>query len=423
MTKVKNSIFNVSFSCGKNEYIYNSLSGALIKTDCSLFEIIDDANARQSFVDKEIKLLMRKGFLVNDVIDEMGVLYQKTQKVIYSDNPDNISYTVVLTNKCNCKCKYCFEQESAGRIDIDTDKTLEFIFRELRKNPNLKTMNITWFGGEPLLNINAIETISDKLLPYLDERKVRYEATIITNGIMLNKLSCEFYKKYQIRHIQVTLDGTQNVYSEYKGVSAERFSTVLNNLEQIGNMSERPSIGIRLNCDKHNVESLFELTDMLLIKGFDKFCSFYPAQIYTGSDSDLSDREFFNFRMRYIRFLMEHGVIDNLSKYLPKSRIGSCGYIQRGSYTIDSDGTLKKCERNVGDANCVIGNVSNGLYYNDVERDFQRNDVLDQCMNCSIYPICRGGCKKMRMDGKSIDCSLAREELIEIRISTENHLK
>ena len=65
--------------------------------------------------------------------------------------------TLVPTIACNLRCPYCFEKSKPkGVISNETcDKIIDFIKRD-KRNPCL---DLNWFGGEPLLAINQIESL------------------------------------------------------------------------------------------------------------------------------------------------------------------------------------------------------------------------------------------------------------------------
>ena len=55
---------------------------------------------------------------------------------------------ILLTNRCNMACKYCFEKDK-GEDDMDEKKLLEYYSH----NPCTSTFP---FGGEPLLKIDLL---------------------------------------------------------------------------------------------------------------------------------------------------------------------------------------------------------------------------------------------------------------------------
>jgi len=63
-----------------------------------------------------------------------------------------MNYTLHLTEKCNLRCKYCYEEKGCKELSFEDIKN---IFDLAIKN-NDKKPNITFFGGEPLLKKDLI---------------------------------------------------------------------------------------------------------------------------------------------------------------------------------------------------------------------------------------------------------------------------
>ena len=405
----KQSIFNNYFSCDNKKYVFNSLSGSLLSLDNDTFNYIDhiDINEHPEY-NNNFDFFFRKGLIVKKDLDEMGYIFQKTQHHIYNQYPTHVSYTIAVTRKCNYKCQYCFEgNKKTGQFDLNANAVADFIVGQINTNPLLKHMRVTWFGGEPLLNKKAIIDISDRIISITKAKDIDYKASIITNGSLLDE---EFIKKVKISSAQITLDGVENTYAEYKGTSIENYYKVIANIELLSKIKDF-SLGIRVNCDRNNIESVFELVDLFDQKKLLNTTYIYLAQIYTGTISDLSDAEFYEILDRYYDVLYTRNCYNALKHQLHKSRIMSCGFMGYGSYVIDTDGTLKKCERDVGDDLKIIGDVYQGKFYNRIEKDYQQNDIIDKCYNCSIYPLCRGGCRKMREANKNVECELEKKHL------------
>ena len=73
------------------------------------------------------------------------------------------SVTMIITNRCNLACDYCFER-SKGNIDMDVDTALEIVDRTYNKilMPNQRfTYNL--FGGEPIVNWKVVKAILDHI--------------------------------------------------------------------------------------------------------------------------------------------------------------------------------------------------------------------------------------------------------------------
>lgn len=69
--------------------------------------------------------------------------------------------TLYLTENCNLKCNYCYEgndKRSKTLNNQDLEKAISFI---VQNNPQNENINLTFLGGEPLLNKDAIYLCMD----------------------------------------------------------------------------------------------------------------------------------------------------------------------------------------------------------------------------------------------------------------------
>lgn len=75
---------------------------------------------------------------------------------------------------------------------------------------------------------------------------------------------------------------------------------------------------------------------------------------------------------------------------VPEYKVNSCTMDAPDSYVIDPDGYVYKCISKVGQRECSIGNVMEGL---NVEAHLEV-DVFESemCSKCMYLPICKGGC-------------------------------
>lgn len=133
--------------------------------------------------------------------------------------PKTVSYVIAPTLNCNLKCVYCFERQYATNSSQSVlkeetiDKIISFIVTENSNNPNLKSIRINWFGGEPLLCYDTIILFSQKLLDILNNNGIRLLTSITTNGILLdtNKLKVLAHQ-CNLQRVQITIDGEEQSY-------------------------------------------------------------------------------------------------------------------------------------------------------------------------------------------------------------------
>jgi uncharacterized protein len=106
-----------------------------------------------------VKRYAKRGILTDhDEREELRNLYLQN-----TCSSKNVVMTISPTLACNFDCPYCFEQHIPGRM---TQKGMDDIVKLAEKmmdESNAETIHIRWFGGEPLLELEIIESLSERL--------------------------------------------------------------------------------------------------------------------------------------------------------------------------------------------------------------------------------------------------------------------
>lgn len=103
---------------------------------------------------------------------------------------------IYLTNACNLRCSHCFMH--AGK-QLENELSLEEWKHVLLDFKKLGGKNVTFSGGEPLLNKNF-----DKIIEFTHE--IGLTVTVLTNGTLWTKERVERLSKF-IDEVQISIDG------------------------------------------------------------------------------------------------------------------------------------------------------------------------------------------------------------------------
>lgn len=299
-------------------------------------------------------------------------------------------YTILTTTDCNARCFYCYEK---GRRRIPmTDRTArkaaEFI---LRNSPGEK-IRFRWFGGEPLYNKRVISLICG----LLRDAKADYASTMVSNGYLFDdETITEAVGLWNLKKVQITLDGTEEVYNRSKAfiqTEGSPYRRVLENVHRLLKAGIR--VNVRLNIDRHNADDLFDLADVLIAKygGNELFTVYSHSLFETGtaesavSHSDAQRRDLFETRMR-LQEKLRRGKIAVDQKLPEKLKLHRCMADSDASIVILPDGHLGKCEH-YSDGHW-FGDLDSAERDESVPEEFKRlREEIEACADCPFYPDC-----------------------------------
>ncbi|MFF7472124.1 radical SAM protein [Streptomyces sp. NPDC008092] len=123
--------------------------------------------------------------------------------------PPRISgYRIVVTDRCNMTCTYCFVDTNTGADDItipDLREGLEYLFEQNAGQPEV---TIQWFGGEPTTRFDLMKYGDEYALELAEKHGVgRVQFTVVTNGVLMKDAMIEHFKEFKYG-VGVSFDGT-----------------------------------------------------------------------------------------------------------------------------------------------------------------------------------------------------------------------
>ena len=217
MSYMKVSKFTIPFVRNDEYFLYNTQSLSLIRVDQSCYNIIENSIANPNCLDEldndTNALLLAKGMIDdnNDSFSKDFRVKMEYLKRLKSFGNRTLSLVIAPTLACNFACPYCYEANLPLTImgeDIE-DKIIDFINSFSKRCDSLE---ICWEGGEPLLGIDRIKSLLNKintksLLP------LTYHS-IITNGYLFSEDIAHYFSNANLNFIQITIDGQEATHNK-----------------------------------------------------------------------------------------------------------------------------------------------------------------------------------------------------------------
>lgn len=279
------------------------------------------------------------------------------------------------------------------------------LFERLLQTTGQPNPRVTFYGGEPMLNRDAIRAAVPRLREIRWPGQAKPEGVgmlMITNGQIYDEDFTAFLREYGVM-VSVSLDGMKHHHDNARvnhggGGTFDKAARSLDRYLDAG-----INCGICTTIGKHNVDDLPEIADYFA----DRFG--VPVELQTpfeigcgGSDYYLPMVDAFPKAIEAYERLRRRGLIEGLAfKRVAEMAAGGvrradCSAIG-AQITVSPDGALGPCHSLVGERVDFIGNVADPTFnpfetdtFNEWSRRYPLN--MKDCQGCSALGICGGGC-------------------------------
>ena len=355
---------------------------------------------------------------VVECYEEIVSLYN--DKILFSeDDYEKFAQTAVsspvkamcllISQDCNMRCKYCFASTGdygQGRklMSVETGKkALDFL---IEKSEDRKFLEVDFFGGEPMMNFDAVKEIVKYGRQREKETGKEFRFTITTNGLMMNDEQLDFINK-EMKNVVLSIDGRKEVHDRMRPTANGKgtYDLIADNFKRFRAVRGDKEYYVRGTYTKYNLDfsnDVMHLYDM----GFDQISvepvMADPSQPYAITEGDLAkifkEYEILAHKIsevlnsgKFINFF--HFMIDLDQGPCAIKRLRGCGsgneYI-----AISPDGDIYPCHQFVGIDKFHMGNIHEGTFDLDIKKEFAASHVYSkpECKKCWAKFYCSGGC-------------------------------
>ena len=377
--------------------------------------------------------LVENKFIVKEQREIQNIIVNK----VIDNNSDKYLQLTLLPAQmaCNFACTYCYEdREQKSRMG---DSQKDIILKYIQNIKNLEYLQIEWFGGEPMLNLDFILDFSKAIQEYSKKNNIIYRASMTTNAYYLYKDNFLKLFHYGIKAYQITIDGIEENHNRLRPLSngQSTFKIIIDNLLEISSIKDIEfSITIRVNFnEKSNIDEFIQYIKTISFSSDERF-SFIFRAIQTDWN-DIANEVACKSQPITLQSQYEEKAIENgLAKgdYMLYKDIGSysCYASRENSLIIYPDMSIRKCSVALDDAVNVVGYIDENskLIKNKNWNLWTINKHTihnkQECQSCSFNSQClSSACPLKFIKNSEIECPSVVYSLENISNNIINHIE
>jgi uncharacterized protein len=362
----------------------------------------------------EKTLIMEKYKINEDQYNYIKTFITKKEIINYevSKHKECLSkLTLNITNKCNLDCKYCYanggiyNSKESQMSENTLKKTLD-VFLDKYKN----IQSIQLFGGEPTLNLAAIEFVGD----YFDKKYNIHEIdfkpiiSLVTNGTCSSDRFIGIINKYNIQ-LTVSIDGPKCINDKTRLLKNGQgcSDAVISNIFKLKKYTKQPE-NAEATFTQYHVNSNIEVSDVVEYIKKDlgiQNIHIVPVSCEKTEDFYLKDRSSFVKSIPEIienkkksgyknNYMIIDRIIRNLISKTTSQYICNAGI---STFSVSTKGDIYPCFMLTDIDKYKLGNIRNDDKFslnisndklNLFDNSYKANSL--KCKNCFNNTLCHG---------------------------------
>lgn len=338
-----------------------------------------------------------------------------------------MDYTLHITDRCNLRCKYCYENKGNQDLSFDNIKSiLDFAVKNKEKKSN-----ITFYGGEPLLKKDIIYKTVEYCQKLEQENEFKFMYSLNTNGTLIDEEFINFARQNLV-HICYSIDGIKECHNLNRNFEngGNSYDVVVENVKKL--LKEYSYVTVMMVVTTNNIQYLYDNVKHLFELGF---VSVIFSLDYTANWNDeylkILRAQYKKLAKLYIEKTMneeyfyllpfEHKIDVHISK--DKMCAERC-QLGLKHVNIGTNGKIYPCMQFVGINEFEIGDCINGIDPNKQLTLMKKSSKeCSICRECDLKERCKHTCGCINMlaskDMNSVSPIVCETERMIIEISDE----
>lgn len=398
---MKQSKYNCILQDNTGMVIYNAATDQLVALTPQLANIFNEGKATPEKIKAQhaelYDHLLQKGIFVCDDADETEAYIRKREE--YERSSGEYTITINPTLACNMSCWYCYEShKNMPAMSADVKQSVLLLIDKLLADNKLKKLNLSFFGGEPLLYFDKV------VVDIINHAKMQCKAFdaklsihFTTNAYLLTDNVLKQLEGLDVS-FQITIDGGKQVHDSVRKTKGGEptYARIVEHIHQT--LSHGFPVGVRFNYTTKSIPSFIDVVkDFSHLQQEQKqLVNFTFQRVWQDNEGDADQ---VGQQVEHIERAFEQAglFVNNAKSYI----VPYCYADGVNTAVVNYNGDLFKCTARDFAPKSKEGTLAadGTLRWN--ERLRKRMSIRhgsDTCLQCRIYPICHGGCSQMKLE-------------------------
>lgn len=308
--------------------------------------------------------------------------------------------TLILTDKCNLACNYCYSTKKNATMGISTaQRIVDFVLTSAQKDERIQ---IGFFGGEPLLEFDLMKEIIMMIKLHKSFKAGQTSFSITTNGTILNEEITNFFVENNITP-NISCDGPPEIqdlnrhFPDGRGTSALVESNIKNAVKLF------PLLPVNAVYSPNTLRALPSVVKYLTSIGIRNiFLSANITAKWTQAEANMLPELYDRIGKLYADFYSKGhpihvNLIDDKIAVIMRGGYTSTERCRmgRGELAFSTSGKIYPCERLVDSSNSAahcIGDLGGKFSVNRRRRPISSVAMNGECLTCGLREYCVNWC-------------------------------
>lgn len=396
---MKESRYNYFIEKGDRTICYNTLQDAILVFPTNAYRVFTRSlDEFKEHYPNNYRRMVEQKVLIEDDADELAEIRLGNKMEVWHSR--HFDLTVLPSMDCNLHCWYCFEDHVAdSRMSEAVQQRIVRYVEKRVANGEITSLNLEFFGGEPLLDFDRIAyPLGVSLKKIMDEHGLPFNCSFITNASLIDEEMVDKLAELN-PSFQITIDGNERRHDKIRFKKADGEGTyrqIIRNIHLLTERLENTYINVRVNYDEKTLEHIDELLNDLNDLDRRKVGLHFERVWQTSAHVDGNDR-----LKQVIDLFLAHGF--RVSYINWHARRCACKSDRYSSMAVNYDGKVYKCTgRNYTDAQ------SDGVLTEEGDVEWKPGKLAARlgkatfenpmCLECKMLPVCMGPCSQKMLE-------------------------